>query len=58
VRCNSQVEIRRKNQQPTPDSDAPGKREWTLEEIVRQYADARREAARVGFTQGVQDALE
>lgn len=34
------------------------KKEMTLEEIVRQYADAGREAARVGFTQGVQEALE
>lgn len=34
------------------------KRQMTLEEIVRQYSDAGREAARVGFTQGVQEAIK
>lgn len=34
------------------------KRAMTLEEIMREYTDAGRDAARVGFTQGVQEAIE
>lgn len=37
---------------------AVGKDDLSLEEVVRRYGEAGREAANVGFTHGVQEALE
>jgi hypothetical protein len=57
--CNrSPARWKRNGQLDVQISSSSAKREWTLEEIMREYGEAGLEAASSGFTHGVQDALE
>lgn len=48
----------RRSEQFDVQVSAPAERGVALEEVVGQHADGGRKAARIGFTQGVQEAIE